>query len=397
MIWLVLSFVLSFIAIYLIGRKRFRKRIPVSLKYHFEFDRDEVFSGETLYLDQVIENVTDRDISFLQFETTLPDGLRFVFDTDGGKIRYESTAANVSDLAAHSRLSRRWRVTAAKRGRYTSEQVLLHWITNDALGLDELSDKIDPEPSKKGILTVLPRALDNISELILTPTFTGTRTVENGLLDDPMSFCGIRDYDVHDPFRSIAWKQSARLGRLVVHRHETPRDDRFNIVLNMQSVIIEPRPPELDAPEKIEPCISVAASLLDHFMRQGVTTRLIANTDPDGLPGSPLRGDGTGSRIFASDEFSEKDGVMQAWRVLAQLPPRISVTVEQMMDDILANPEYYVRDGNIIFVSAFINDRMLNFHRLMKEKGLKVVFYTCGSRHEYARFPGDVEIYVKYL
>ena len=396
MLWILISFVLSFIAVYLIGRKRFRKRTPLSLKYHFEFDRDEVFAGETLYLDQVIENVSDRDISFLQFETTLPDGLKFIFDS-GGKPEYESTAANVSDLSAHSRLSRRWRVTAVKRGMYTAGQVLLRWITNDALGMDELSDKIDPEPSGKGTLTVLPRALDNISELILSPTYTGVRTVENGLLEDPMSFCGIRDYDVHDSFRSIAWKQSTRLGRLVVHRHETPRDDRFNIVLNMQSVIIEPHPPELNEPDRIEPCVSVTASLLDHFMRQGSTTKLIANTDPDALSGSPLRKDGTGSRIFQSDEFSKKDSVMQAFRVLAQLPPRISVTVEQMMDDILAYPECYVRDGNLVFVTAFVNARMITFHNLMKEKGCKVVFYTCGSRHEYVQFPRDVEIYVKYV
>ena len=396
MLWILISFVLSFIAVYLIGRKRFRKRTPLSLKYHFEFDRDEVFAGETLYLDQVIENVSDRDISFLQFETTLPDGLKFIFDS-GGKPEYESTAANVSDLSAHSRLSRRWRVTAVKRGMYTAGQVLLRWITNDALGMDELSDKIDSGPSGKGTLTVLPRALDNISELILSPTYTGVRTVENGLLEDPMSFCGIRDYDVHDSFRSIAWKQSTRLGRLVVHRHETPRDDRFNIVLNMQSVIIEPHPPELNEPDRIEPCVSVTASLLDHFMRQGSTTKLIANTDPDALSGSPLRKDGTGSRIFQSDEFSKKDSVMQAFRVLAQLPPRISVTVEQMMDDILAYPECYVRDGNLVFVTAFVNARMITFHNLMKEKGCKVVFYTCGSRHEYVQFPRDVEIYVKYV
>lgn len=396
MLWLLISFVLSFIVVYLIGRKRFRKRAPLSLKYHFEFDRDEVFAGETLYLDQVIENISDRDISFLQFETTLPEGLQFVFDS-GGKPEFESTEANISNLSAHSRLSRRWRVTAVKRGRYTAGQVLLHWITNDALGMDELSDKIDPEPSNKGILTVLPRALDIISELILSPTYTGVRTVENGLLDDPMSFCGIRDYDVHDSFRSIAWKQSARLGRLVVHRHETPRDDRFNIVLNMQSVIIEPHPPELNEPDRIEPCVSVVASLLDHFMRQGNTTKLIANADSDMLSWLPLREEGAGTRIFQSDEFSNKDSVMQAFRVLAQLPPRISVTVEQMMDDILAYPECYVRDGNIVFVTAFINSRMITFHNLMKEKGCKVVFYTCGSRHEYVQFPGDVEIYVKYI
>ncbi len=366
------------------------------LKYHFEFDRDEVFAGEILYLDQILENTSDSDIPFLQIETMLPNGLQFVFETEDHKPQHESTVQNVGELKAHSVLSRRWRVITKQRGSYSAEQVQLHWITNNPVGMDELSNKIDPERGDRNSLLVLPRALESLSELALSPTFTGTATIQNGIISDPMMYCGIRDYELHDPFRSIAWKQSARLGHLVVYKTETPRDDRFNIVLNMQSELIEPNPPELSNPGRVEPCISILASLLDSCMRRSISTKLIANMNPDFGVGAPLREDPIGRRIFQSETFSEKQNVMQAYRVLAKIPAKMSITVENLLDDILRYPECYVRDGNLILVTAFLNARMIHFHHLMKQRGYRVVFLSDGTVQNEVQIPGDVEVYFKY-
>ena len=72
---------------------------------------------------------------------------------------------------------------------------------------------------------------------------------------------------VRNVLNTVDWKQSAKLGRMVVRKTEAIQNDRYNIVLNMQSTLIEPDPQTLSSPHYIEECITICTSLLDSAVR----------------------------------------------------------------------------------------------------------------------------------
>lgn len=395
MTWLVLLFIAAFAILYYTERRRLRTFMERALEYHFEFSTEEVFEGELLYLDQVVVNTTDQTIPFLKTETLLPPGLKIVLGREEGSDTLAQSVQSVFLLKPHSSVSRRWRIRTETRGLYTAAQVQMHAITNDALGQEANTRRLCPVPSAHDRVLVLPCAREWLTHMALSPTFLGEQTVPRGLIRDPMVICGIRDWESRDPLNTVDWKQTARLGRMVVREQEYQQNDSYNIVLNMQSVLIEPNPPTISAPHYIEDCISVCASLLDSAVRRDIPVSLIANTDPEGLPGGRLRDDTVGERLYCSEEFRRADQIMQALRALALLPMTMSVPVERMLDDIVRNPHSYARGGHILLVTTYLNERMLSFHRALHEEGIRVIFYIVGSGLNASIIPSDVEAYYK--
>lgn len=392
---LLISFVCCLLLTYYFMLRRWKKSIGAGLEYHCEFSCGEVFSGEYLYLDQIIMNTSNRTISFLKVETLMPEGLKIVLDEAEGRDEEVNSVESLWALKPNSKVSRRWRIITKKRGVYTTQQIQMHAISNDVVGFSDISKKLIPQESAHCQLIVLPRASDWISQIALTPSFNGERTVPHGLIHDPMTVCGVRAYEAYDPLNTVDWKQSAKLGHMVVRQTEVIQNDSYNVVLNMQSTLIEPHPPEITVPDYIEDCISICSSLLNSAMMRNIPVRLFANTLPDGLPAAPIRNDETGQLIFCSEEFENGGMVMQMYRLLAQIPLYMTIPIERMMDDILAYPYLYARGGNLIVVTTFLDQRMLDFHRMMQKNGVKVVFYVLTTYQNAIQIPSDVEAYFK--
>lgn len=396
--WIALLFFLSFGGAYLLTRRRYKKRLEQSLKYRFAFSTDEVFNGEYLYLDQVVVNTSEHTVPFLKLETLMPEGLKIVLNPSteaGKKAGTVHSAESVWMLPAHSQVSRRWRILAEKRGVYPAERVEMHTVANDALGSGEFSLRLQPQANGNGCLTVLPCAAEWVTQIALSSAFSGDRTEPRGLIRDPMMICGIREYEGNDPLNTVDWKQSAKLGRMVVRKTEAIQNDSYNIVLNMQSTLIEPDPPNLTSPQYIEECITICASLLDSALRRNIPVRLIANTDPEGLGGDALHGDGNGPKIFCSTEYRGGDSVIEAYRQLSRLPLRMSLPVEALEEDIMSYPECYVRNGNLVFVTTFLDERMMQFYRRMRESGIRVIFFVVTAYQNAINLPPDMDVHFR--
>ena len=396
--WIALLFFLAFGGAYLLNRRRGKKRREQSLEYRFAFSTDEVFHGEYLYLDQVVVNTSEHTVPFLKLETLMPEGLKIVLNPSteaGKKTGAVHSAESVWMLPPHSQVSRRWRILAEKRGIYPAERVEMHAVANDALGSGEFSLRLQPQADGCGILAVLPRAAEWVTQIALSSAFSGERTEPRGLIRDPMMICGIREYEGSDPLNTVDWKQSAKLGRMVVRKTEAIQNDRYNIVLNMQSTLIEPDPQTLSSPHYIEECITICASLLDSAVRRNIPVRLIANTEPEGLPGGALHESGSGPHIFCSEEYRSGDSVIEAYRLLSRLPLRMSIPVEALEDDISAYPEQYARDGNLVFVTTFLDERMLLFYRRMRERGIRVIFFVVTAYQNAVGLPSDMDVHFR--
>ncbi len=81
-------------------------------------------------------------------------------------------------------------------------------------------------------------------------------------------YWGLREYTPGDPKRAIAWKQSARQGKLVVVEHAQPISTRLWIS------IAEPKPGLMNDPIKSERAISLAASIITQATARGVPVGL---------------------------------------------------------------------------------------------------------------------------
>ncbi len=402
-------FLLAFGVCDLLTRRKAAEKLKEAIRYSLSFDTDEVFRGEYLYIDQVIENITDRTIPFLKIETILPEGLAIVLtETEAAPSRKRIVRRDMSvrsteslwALAPHSRITRRWRVLAVERGSYLASDVRVLVISNDPLGQGAYSITPTPETGGRQKLLVLPQAAEWLAGMAPAPSLSGTGTVPHGLIHDPMTVAGVRPYDPHDPLNMIDWKQSAHVGSLMVRKTEAIENDAFNIVLNMQSTLLEPRPDDLSSPWHVEEAITVCASLLDSAIRRNIPARLISNTPPErlaerGTSGGPLRDDEVGRQIFCSDEFHGGEATMEAYRLLASLPLERSVPAEGLSDDIIANPEYYIRGGNVLFVTAYLDARMVEAYHRLRSRGVRVIFYVMTTEHNAQTLPDEGDIHFK--
>ena len=55
------------------------------------------------------------------------------------------------------------------------------------------------------------------------------------------------------------------------------------------------------------------------------------------------------------------------------------------------------RGGNIVFVTSFVDQRMINFYYAMKEKGLKVFFFVMASQQNPVVIPDELKVNFKYF
>ena len=246
MTWLILLFFAAFGVAYLLRRRRGKAELEAALEYRFSFEADEVFRGEYLTLCQTVINRSARPIPFLKLETLMPEGLELVLA--GEKEETVRSAESIWTLRPEEQIERRWRVLAKKRGIYAAESVELHAVSNDPLGANEFSLLLNSAEGGGSTLRVLPCAVEEIRNLALTAALTGDASRPQGILRDPMAYAGVRAYTPSDPLGSVDWKQSAKLGYPVVRQCEAVRNDAYQVVLNMQTVIIEPHPPAVTSP-----------------------------------------------------------------------------------------------------------------------------------------------------
>jgi len=170
--------------------------------------------------------------------------------------------------------------------------------------------------------------------------------------------------------------------------------------MNMQSRDIEkqiPGPPSFRVP--VELCLTVVASILDSVSSENIPVRYICNTPPEqfGEEFSAAHGDDDeiGSRVYVSPAFKGKMNMITALRMLAQLDLTISVPIEKMLDHILENPYGYTSGGNIVFVSSYLSERMINFCYAMRKIGITVIFYITSASINAAIIPDDIEVHYK--
>ncbi len=388
--------------VYLLQYFVYKKYAFHALRYQVTLQLPEVFEGDELYLYEEIENRKWLPMPFIKVDAELPEGLAFVI-TDSGRTTYPRVIRSMFVLRGQEMIRRRWKIRCMTRGSYTLGRVTLQ--ASDILGFHIQAKVIAPERKHGSDLVVLPKAISLEREFTSSRYQSGDHITRRSLLTDPLYRAGIREYAPGDPMNRIHWKKTAAIGALMVNVEEYTDRFAFQIVLNMQSKDHEktiPGPPS--APMLTEACVTVAASILDAVSSERIPVRIISNTEPSRVmygAGTPYvmsedaEADPVGAKIFVSPAYRGQNDMITALRMLACMEAYTSIPVEKMLDHIAANPYAYANGGNIVFVSAFLSDRMIHLARLLRQQGIHISFYITGTINNALIIPDDVEVHFK--
>lgn len=396
---LFVALILAAVALLFLEERYYSRHAWKDLDYSARLSAEEVFEEEDVYLYEVLSNQKSLPLPNLRAESELPEGLQFRLhgtEAERGKDRFSGSVRSVFVLHGNEQIRRRWRVTCRKRGVYRVGSVLL--IAGDLLGLSQASKRITEPDEGWGCLTVLPRPIDLEEIFVPSAYLTGDAAAPRALLTDPMLLSGTREYTPLDPWNKINWKSTAVHDRLMVNIEDYTRRQRFLLLLNMQSRPIELHPSEPSDPAAIELGISVCATLLDRLSASETPVRMLINTDPDALASgrdavSEPEIEGGGKAVLTR-EYRGRQDVLEALRLLAALPLQIGAPAEALWDHFASNAAWLADGGNVVIVSAYLDERMLILHDLLSRMGCHAVFYITGTTQNTV-IPEDVDVYFR--
>ncbi|MGH2543934.1 MAG: DUF58 domain-containing protein, partial [Ardenticatenaceae bacterium] len=189
------------------------------------------------------------------------------------------------------KLSRSWHVktNARRRGRYRLGPMQLS--SGDPLGLFYFTRHL-PQTSH---MTIFPETLDLPGFAPPIGRLLGGENLQRRTHNTTPNFAGVRDYLPGDTFNRIHWRSTARAGRLIVKEFEEDPTADIWIVLDMhkdtfiQAPVEEHEPTAAHSltwllnnqedvpPSTTETAVTVAASLMKHFLAQNRSVGMISH------------------------------------------------------------------------------------------------------------------------
>ncbi len=404
---LFISLLIALVGVYLLQYFLYKKYAFHNLRYTVQAASHEVFENDEIYIYEEITNDKLLPLPFVKVDTELPEGLTFCIteqDRKAGGFRetYPRVIHSLFVLRSHEIIRRRWKIRCTTRGTYTLGNVTL--LVNDILGTHLQSKMIEAEADGNetagNVLVVLPRAVSLEKEFTSSMYNSGDVLVNRSLISDPLFMAGVREYQYGDPMNRINWLKTASQQNLMVNVEEYTKRYAFNIVMNMQSRDMEkniPGPPSMRP--SVELCITVAASILDSVAADLIPVRFICNTPPEQFgeeySAAVSDNDAAGGNVFVSPAYQGRSDIITALRMLAQMELMISLPIEKLLDHMVQNPYAYTSGGNIIFVSSFLNERMIQFCYAMRKQGITVIFYITTTANNAQIIPDDIEVHFK--
>lgn len=229
-----------------------------------------LFFGEQVTLSISIENRKMLPLPWLQIDNAVTPPLAVLKPRE---MRLQAlphdTLVSTWLLWGYQRVTQRYHLTCNGRGFHIFGPLRLR--CSDPFGWLEREITLPAQD----VLVVYP-LLAPIEALGLPSKFPmGKRVGPRQLLEDPLWFAGLREYQLGDDPRRIDWKASARAGELRSKMYESTTEHHLLILLDTWAYAQEIRGIDLELQEF---CISAAASLAIWGLDEGYTVGLLTNS-----------------------------------------------------------------------------------------------------------------------
>lgn len=301
-----------------------------------------------------------------------------------------------SELAGHRiskvihglgpRLSRSWnrKTPALYRGRYRLGPMRL--VSGDPLGLWLFTREL-PQTS---YVTIYPATYDLPNFAPPIGRLLGGESIQRRTQNVTPNFAGVREYRPGDSFNRIHWRTTARAGRLIVKEfEEDPTADIWILVDMHQSTFVqapEPLKPAVESPfswltphhvevipSTTETVVTVAASLMKHFLGQNRSVGMLAHA--------------TEREVMQPDR-----GLRPLTRALEYLAV-LQAEGRTRLQDVLALEEtFWKRGTTLVIVTSSASSKWVGGLRVLRQRGVRpvVVLVDPASFDPYARHQNEV-------
>ena len=209
-------------------------------------------------------------------------------------------------------------------------------------------------------ITVLPKPIGE-DELAVSPRYiTGDIMVRRQLVADPFYISGVREYTGREPMNLIHWNATAREQELMVFQNDYTSRQSVTVLLNMQSTEFEQH--EVIRRETVENAIRICAGLFDSTLTSGMPLRFMCN-------GTVTKGS---RQSIETAEYWGREHVEGLLQMLAKLQLHSTEDFGVYLDNIFSE----VTSTDIIIVTSFVSDALMDFAARKEQAGTNVKIFT---------------------
>lgn len=240
--------------IYLAQERLYRKYWRKGLRTGLAFSREYMECGEEAELTLDIENGKALPLPVFHYKFSVDRALRFR-DMENSVVTDYYHRNDVFSILGHQRIRRTLTFCGSERGHFRVESA-------NIMVRDFFMSRLFAMTQREDIgIYVFPKKVDVKELATLTRGRVGEMAARRSLVEDPLSFRGLRDYQSGDPYRAINWKQSARTNAWKVNLFEATQDAEVKILLNLDTDSM------IRADRLLEAAISVTSSLAREHLK----------------------------------------------------------------------------------------------------------------------------------
>lgn len=226
---------------------------------------NQVRQGEELVLTETVTNNNWLPIPMVSINFSLDRSIWLSCEEVNDVVSDQRYIKDVFALLFYQKITRKLPLVCTKRGAFDIYTVFLE--STDIMFSKTLADKRFISEH----ITVYPAAVETWELDIAYNKVMGAVLTRQYAYDDPFEFRGIREYQTYDTLKSVNWTASAKTGELKVNIHDYTSNRQVLILLNLENEGI------LEHEELKEKSISMAGSMAERLIRQGVGVSLISN------------------------------------------------------------------------------------------------------------------------
>ncbi len=220
--------VLMIAVIYFTQERLYRKHWKRGLRTSLCFSREYMECGEEAELVEEIENDKTLPLPVFHYKFSVDRALKFQ-DMENSVVTDYYHRNDVFSVLGHQKIRRTLTFRGYERGHFRVESVTV-------MVRDFFMSRLFAQSMKEDVgIYVFPKKLDTKKITSLTRGRIGEIAAKRSMVEDPLSFRGLRDYQTLDPYRSINWKQSARTGQWKVNLYDATQDAEVHILLNLDT------------------------------------------------------------------------------------------------------------------------------------------------------------------
>ncbi len=246
------------------------------------FSRDYIECGESADLKLVVTNAKRLPLPIFQLKFALDRSLIFD-DMENAAITDKYHKNEVFTLMANQKVTRSVSFTGTERGIVSVSNVSM--IAKDFFMTGTFAKAVDEIDQ----IYVFPRKKTDSAFNMFFHGIIGNIETRRSLIEDRLTFRGIRQYQPFDGIRSINWKQSAKSRDLMVNVKGYTMDSEVRILLNIETDSM------IEVDRMVEESISLASTFVRRIIKSKMSVSLYVNAEDKA--GNAIQETGSGADI----------------------------------------------------------------------------------------------------